>query len=55
MKEISHYSLNTDTNCNKYISIETPVFDGFLKIIDVQNQLAIVFCPNKKLYEYFLP
>ena len=33
-----YYNPNTpETNCNKYISNENPVFSAFLKIICVQN------------------
>ena len=45
--QIRNISLNSntpDTNCNKYTFYWKPVFNGFLKVIGVKNQLPITFC-----------
>ena len=44
---MSYYNKNTpDTNYKSIFLIENPVFNGFLKIIGAQNQLAITFCSD---------
>ena len=45
--EISYYNLNTPgTNSKSIFLIKKLVFNGFLKIIGVQNQLLITFCSD---------